>query len=182
MITTVEPAVETQTDDLSLSNSVNIVRADFAACRVKFRWFGTTKTLSSSQKSQAAESFGAEGKAISAAKRLIDTKNERYRALTSVKSQINRYWKDSSLAYPEAGIRLIKQDCIDEFNHVLRGYETELNEGVRLLDEHFSDLKRRRVLDWDRCLTPAIIRSRWQTSFLWNGISPTSPLPTIYGV
>ena len=141
MSTIVEPAAESRTDDLSLSSSVNRVKADFAACRVKFRWFGTTKTLSTSQKSQAAESFGAEGKAISAAKRLIDTKNERYRALTSVKSQINRYWKESSLAYPEAGIRLIKQDCIDEFNRILRGYEEELKDGVRQLDEHFVELK-----------------------------------------
>ena len=141
MSTIVEPTAENQTDSRTLSSSVNRARADFAACRVKFRWFGTTKTLSSSQKSQAAESFGAEGKAISAAKRLIDTKNERYRALTSVKSQITRYWKDSSLAYPEAGIRLIKQDRIDEFNNVLRGYEEELSEGVRLLDEHFAELK-----------------------------------------
>ena len=141
MSTIVEPAVLHQTSDQSLSSSVARVRSDFAACRVKFRWFGTTKTLSSTQKSQAAESFGAEGKAISAAKRLIDTKNEQYRALTSVKSRINRYWKDSSLAYPEAGIRLIKQDRIDEFNHVLQGFEGELQECVHQLDEHFSELK-----------------------------------------
>ena len=117
------------------------VRADFAACRIKFQWFGTTKTLSSSQRSQAAESFGAEGKAISAAKRLIDTKQDEYRALTSLKSQITRYWKDSSLAYPEAGIRLIKQDRIDHFNHTLRGFKEELEVGVRHLDQHFMELK-----------------------------------------
>ena len=141
MSTIAEPITQHQTEDVSLSTSVARVRADFAACRVKFRWFGTTKTLSTSQKSQAAESFGAEGKAISAAKRLIDTKNEQYRALTSIKSRINRYWKDSSLAYPEPGIRLIKQDRIDEFNHVLRGYEEELQDGVRLLDDDFTSLK-----------------------------------------
>ena len=106
-----------------------------------FAGLARPRRLSTSQKSQAAESFGAEGKAISAAKRLIDTKNERYRALTSVKSQINRYWKESSLAYPEPGIRLIKQDCIDEFNRVLRGYEEELKDGVRHLDDHFVELK-----------------------------------------
>ncbi len=141
MSTIVEPETESRTDGQSLSNSANRVRADFASCRVKFRWFGTTKSLSSAQKSQAAESFGAEGKAISAAKRLIDTKDERYRALTSLKSQITKYWKDSSLAFPEAGIRLIKQDRIDDFNHALRGYEAELEAGVQLLNEHFSELK-----------------------------------------
>ena len=141
MSTIAEPESESHLGDSSLSTSANRVRAEFAACRVKFRWFGTTKTLSSAQKSQAAESFGAEGKAISAAKRLIDTKDDRYRALTSLRSQTTKYWKDSSLAFPEAGIRLLKQNRIDEFNHTLRGYEEELEAGVRLLDEQFSELK-----------------------------------------
>ena len=125
----------------SLSSSANQVRAEFAACRVKFRWFGTTKTLSTAQKSQAAESFGAQEKAISAAKRLIDTKDDRYRVLTSVKSTITRYWKDSSLAFPEPGIRLIRQDRIDDFDHKLGGYREELGSAVTLLDEHFAELK-----------------------------------------
>ena len=125
----------------SLSSSANQVRADFAACRVKFRWFGTTKTLSTAQKSQAAESFGAQGKAISAAKRLIDTKNDRYRVLTSMRSAIVRYWKDSSLAFPEPGIRLIRQDRIDDFDLKLAGYQQELQTAVDSLDEHFNELK-----------------------------------------
>ena len=142
MSTLIETETAGQTaDSRALSSSAHRVQADFAACRVKFRWLGTTKTLSSSQKNQAAQSFGAQGKAISAAKRLIDTKNDRYRALTALKSQITRYWKDSSLAYPEAGIRLIKQNRIDEFDHTFRGYEEELEAAVRFLDEDFAELK-----------------------------------------
>ena len=137
--------LESETDQFSgsdsLSESVNQVRSDFAACRVKFRWFGTTKTLSTAQKSQAAESFGAQGKAISAAKRLIDTKNDRYRVLTSVKSTIVRYWKDSSLAFPEPGIRLIRQERIDDFDLKLARYQQELQTAVSSLDEHFNELK-----------------------------------------
>ena len=137
--------LESETDQFSgsdsLSESVNQVRSDFAACRVKFRWFGTTKTLSTAQKSQAAESFGAQGKAISAAKRLIDTKNDRYRVLTSVKSTIVRYWKDSSLASPEPGIRLIRQERIDDFDLKLARYQQELQTAVSSLDEHFNELK-----------------------------------------
>jgi hypothetical protein len=142
MSTLLEPGtVDSNQNAGTLSSSANQVRAEFAACRVKFRWFGTTKTLSASQKTQAAQSFGAEGKAISAAKRLIDTKHDRYRALTSLKSQIIRYWKDHSLAYPEAGTRLIKQDRIDDFNQTLRGYKEDLEVCVGLLDEHFDELR-----------------------------------------
>jgi hypothetical protein len=141
MSTLLEPETNQVSDSDSLSNSVNQVRGDFAACRVKFRWFGTTKTLSTAQKSQAAESFGAQGKAISAAKRLIDTKNDRYRVSTSIKSNIVRYWRDSSLAFPEPGIRLIRQDRIDAFDLQLARYQQELQTAVGSLDEHFNELK-----------------------------------------
>ena len=142
MSTVLEPETEGRNNDESVvASSVNRIRTDFAACRVKFRWFGTTKTLTTAQKSQAAESFGAQGKAISAAKRLIDTKDDRYRVLTSIKSTITRYWKDSSLAFPEPGIRLIRQDCIDEFDDKLRAYRDELDSAVASLDNQFSTLK-----------------------------------------
>ena len=132
---------ESTQDSTTEATAVNRVRNNFIACRVKFRWFGTSKSLTSDQKSRAAESFGADGAAISAAKRLIDTKHESYRALTSVKSQINRYWKDSSLPYPESGIRLIRNDAVDEFNSSLLGFKEQLDAAVVDLNIHFSELK-----------------------------------------
>ena len=123
------------------ANAVENIRTSFAACRLKFNWLGTTKSLNTEQKSQAAESFGAESAAISAGKRLIDTKHEAYRALTSLKSQITRFWKDNSLAYPESGLRLIRQNKIEEFNLRLEEFQGELEAAVLRLDYHFHDLK-----------------------------------------
>ena len=140
MSTTLEP--ETRIDPNQQSQTAaERVRHSFAACRVKFKWLGTSKSLSSEQKSQAAESFGAEGDSISAGKKLIDTKHEAFKALTSLKSQINKYWKDNSLPYPETGVRLIKHDRIDEFNSTLEDYREQLLAGVRLLDDHFAEIK-----------------------------------------
>jgi hypothetical protein len=132
---------ESSTNLTNSTNAVSRVRQNFIACRVKFKWFGTSKTLTSDQTTQAAESFGAEGAAISAAKRLIDTKHESYRSLTSIKSQINQFWRDSSLPYPEAGIRLIRNDAVDDFNSSLIDFKRELKSGVVELNRHFSDLK-----------------------------------------
>ena len=73
------------------------LRQNFAACRLSFKWLGTSKTLSSEQKTQAAEAFNADGDSISAGKKLINTKHNAYKALTSLKSQATRYWKDNSL-------------------------------------------------------------------------------------
>ncbi len=132
---------EPATGSLTSDNTVSRLRQNFMACRVKFRWFGTSKALTTNQRTQAAESFGAEAAAISAAKRLIDTKHQSYRALTSTKSQINRFWRESSLPYPESGIRLIRNDAVDEFNTALTLFKSELESGVYELDHHFAELK-----------------------------------------
>lgn len=125
----------------SETNAIDRIRNNFLACRVKFKWFGTNKSLTPDQKSRAAESFGAEGAAISAAKRLIDTKHECYRALTSVKNQINRFWRESSLPYPEPGIRLIPNDSVDSFNSTLLTFKEQLETAIAVLDEHYWELK-----------------------------------------
>ena len=127
--------------DSTTTTAAQRVRTSFAACRLKFTWLGTTKSLSNAQKSQAAETFGAASESISAGKRLFDTKHESYKALTSLKSQITRFWKDNSLAYPESGIRLIRQNRIDEFNDTFDDFRSQLEAAVRRLDDHFHDLK-----------------------------------------
>jgi hypothetical protein len=62
-----------------------------AALRLSFTWFGTRKTLSTEQKAQAAESFGAEREFLSAGKKLIDTRDPAFRAVTAVRSQAMSY-------------------------------------------------------------------------------------------
>ena len=56
-----------------------------------------------------AETFGAESPFLSAAKRLLDTRDPAFRAVTAVKNQAVAYFKGSSLPYPEPGIRLVRQ-------------------------------------------------------------------------
>ena len=46
-----------------------------------------------------------------------------------------------SLPYPEPGIRLIRQDRIDEFTAKIREFQTELAEAVENLDRHYYELK-----------------------------------------
>src|SRR2546430_2597120 len=92
------------------------LRTSFAAVRVSFTWLGVRKALSTEQRAQAAESFGAEGQFLSAAKKLLDTKHPAFRSVSSVRSQIVSYWKGMSLPYPEPGMRLIKQDEIQSFS------------------------------------------------------------------
>jgi hypothetical protein len=117
------------------------LRTTMAACRVRFTWFGVQKTLTPEQKAQAAEPFDAEAKSLSAAKRLLDTKHAAFRAVNAVRGKIDAYWKGISLPFPEPGVRLIRQDRVDEFAATLADYKVELDDAVDNLDRHYAELK-----------------------------------------
>ncbi len=117
------------------------LRTTMAAVRVSLSWFGTRKTLTAEQRTQAADTFGAEGAFLSAGKKLLDTGHEKYKAVTAVKGRIIALWKSMSLPYPEPGIRLIRQDQIEEFNAQMETLKGELDVAVRELDQHYEQLK-----------------------------------------
>src|SRR5665647_324313 len=117
------------------------LQAAFAAVRVSFTWLGVRKTLTSDQRAQAAEPFGAEQNYLSAAKKLLDTRDPRFRAVTSIRSRIVSYWKGMTLPYPEPAIRLIRQDQIQPFDTTVRELTQELDEAVGRLDDHYDALK-----------------------------------------
>src|SRR6185436_12580587 len=99
-----------------------------------FTWLGVRKTLSPDQKSQAAESFGAEGAFLSAGKKLLDTRHPAFKAVSSVRGRMIAFWKSVSLPYPEPGIRLIRQDDISAFTVQMTTLKAELQEAVQELD------------------------------------------------
>ena len=117
------------------------LRSTMTAARLSFNWLGVRKSLSSSQKDQAANSFGAAGKFLSAGKKLLDTSHPAFKAVTSIRGQTVAYWKGISLPFPESGIRLIPQDSIDEFNDRIAVFGNELDEAVLQLDRHYDELR-----------------------------------------
>ncbi len=129
------------TDAPESTSASRRLRATVAAVRVSFTWFGTRKTLTQQQRTQAAESFGAEGQFLSAGKKLLDTRHPRFQAVTAIRNRANAYWRSVSLPYPDSGIRLIRQDSVDSFNSQFTLFKDELDEAVRQLDEQFSLLK-----------------------------------------
>lgn len=123
------------------SSASERLRTTMAAMRLSFAWFGTRKTLTTDQRAQAAESFGAEGEFLSAGKKLLDTRHPKFKAVTSVRSRAIQFWRALSLPYPEAGIRLIKQDDISLIVTQMTSLRGELAEAVEQLDAHFGELK-----------------------------------------
>jgi hypothetical protein len=123
------------------SSPAERLRTTMAAMRLSFTWFGVRKTLTNEQKAQAAESFGAEGEFLSAGKKLLDTRHEKFKAVTAIRNRAVQAWKGISLPYPEAGIRLIKQSDLEYINSQMTGFKDELAEAVADLDRHYADLK-----------------------------------------
>jgi len=112
-----------------------------AAARLSFAWLGVRKTLNAQQKNQAADSFGAEGKYLSAGKKLLDTSHPAYKSVTAIRGRAVAYWKGISLPYPEPGVRLIRQDGINDFDTHVAAFRAELDEAVVELDRHYGELK-----------------------------------------
>ena len=118
------------------------LRFTMAAARLSFTWLGVRKSLTSAQKNQAADSFGAEGKFLSAGKKLLDTSHPAFKAVTAIRGKTLAYWKSVSLPYPEPGIRLIRQEMIEPFDAQLSRFQHELDEAVTELDRHYDELRR----------------------------------------
>lgn len=117
------------------------LRGTMAAARLSFTWLGVRKSLTAEQKNQAADSFGAEGKFLSAGKKLLDTSHPAFKAVTAIKGRCQSYWRAVSLAYPEPGIRLIKQESLGDFDRQIGSFREELTDAVAKLDQHYADLR-----------------------------------------
>jgi hypothetical protein len=117
------------------------LRTTMAAVRVSFTWLGVRKTLTAEQRAEAAEPFGANAQFLSAGKKLIDTGHPAFKAVTTIRNRAKQCWASMSLPYPEPGIRLIRQDRVDDFDAKMREFKEELAEAVATLDRHYTELK-----------------------------------------
>ncbi len=141
---------EPATGSPDTSTPADRLRGTMAAVKLSFTWLGTRKTLTVEQKNQAADSFGAEGKFLSAGKKLLDTSHPAFKAVTAIKGRCQSYWRAVSLPYPEPGIRLISQRAIGDFDRQVSEFRDELTESVITLDRHYDELRsaaRRRLGD-----------------------------------
>jgi hypothetical protein len=158
------------------------------AIRVSFTWFGTRKTLTPQQKEQAAESFGAEGQFLTAAKKVLDSRHPAFRAVTAVRHRVLTYWKGITLPYPEPGIRLIGRRDVGAFDVQMTTLKQELAEGVVELNRHYAQLQsaaRTRLgslynpLDY-----PASLEGLFDMAWDWPSVEPPSYLrqlsPVLY--
>lgn len=117
------------------------LRTQTAAVRIRHRKLGTRKALTVSQRNAVAEVFHADTGVLSASKRLLNTKHEAFRQVLAVRRSATEYWRQSTAAYPEPGIRLIRRDRIEAFNTQMVAFKADLGERVKALEEAYAELR-----------------------------------------
>jgi hypothetical protein len=164
------------------------LRANMLATRVCITWLGVRKSLNANQKHQAADSFNAEGKFLSAGKKLLDTSHTAFKAVTAIRGRARAYWQGCTLPFPEPGIRLLRHDAVDAFNEHMRGFQAELHEAVQELASHYDTLvtdARLRLGDlFDRSDYPATLDNQFAIDFDFPSVEPPPYLqflsPSVY--
>jgi hypothetical protein len=128
-------------DWTSLLTSAQRLRITMAACRVRFTWLGVEKTLTAEQNARAAQRFQAAPDFLRATKRLIDVHHPTFRALTSIRGQIESYWRGLTLPFPEPCLRLIPLDRIEAFDRQMNAYRMQLQDAARELERDLDQVK-----------------------------------------
>jgi hypothetical protein len=103
---------------------------------------GLARSLTPEQRASAAAAFDAEAPSLSATKKLLDLRHPALRAVTAVRGGVQGYRRSLTLPFPEPGVRLIKQERVDEFARRMAGYRAELDDAVFNLDAHSAELRR----------------------------------------
>ena len=116
----------------------------WGAYEMSFTWMGVTKALSKEQKGEMAATFDAAADWLSGSKKIIDTKDPAYKALTDAKKAIKEYWEANSLPWPKDGVRLVKRETWSEVNDKLAGFRTALRSAALVLDNLLPNLIERR--------------------------------------
>ena len=112
-----------------------------AAVKLRRTVFGVRKRLSPTDRRRAADTFHTQQEFLSASKKLLDTSEPTYKAVTGTIGRARSYWKSMTVFYPVRGIRLIRKDLIDVFEAQMKVFEGELKSSLDQMCARYSQLK-----------------------------------------
>lgn len=115
--------------------------AEFRASKVSFTMMGTKRALDDAKLNTAAAAFGADTDFLGASKKLLNTKDPAFTAVTGIKSRIGRLWHDCTLPYTEPGVRLMRENRLNSFVEQITKYRDELHDAVAALESNYSRLR-----------------------------------------
>jgi hypothetical protein len=160
----------------------------FRPARVHFTWWGVHKTLTARQKEEVGLAQAADGRLLTAGKKLVDVRHGAFRTLTSVRSRAVAHWRRTTLPYIEPGVRLLRRSDVEEFVRALEGFRRELSEAEAELDATYEELKadacRRLGKLFDPTDYPAEVRGLFRLDWDFPSVEPPGYLlhlsPEVY--
>lgn len=156
------------------------LRRHAAAVRIHFIWWGVHKTLTTQQKEEVGATYSADARFLTAGKKLVDTRHEAFRKLTSIRNRTVSYWRGLTLPYTEPGVRLIRQSDIEAFVHTLEGFRDELIQAESDLnsvyDQIKSDARQRLGRLFNPSDYPPEVRNLFQVEWDFPSVEPPSYL------
>ena len=168
----------------SASGFARKLREETLACRVRVWKMGTRRALTTEQKEGLAEAYHANVKALSASKRLLDTKHPAYKRVRGILANAKGYWKGVSVPYPEPGVRLIRRSRVTQFTEQLAHYRGGLEDALIDLAACYEELRGRAMNDLGDLFSPADYPSRIDHEFAldWDfpSIAPPEYLKDIH--
>jgi hypothetical protein len=173
---------------LTAESPAQRLRRIAAAVRVMLHWWGVHRALTSQQKEEFGAVTSADARFLTAGKKLVDTRHEAFRRLTSIRTRITSYWRGVSLPYVEAGMRLIRQADIPAFVHTMEGFQDELRNAEDQLNEVYGEVKADAQNRLGRLFNPADypseIRNLFSVEWDFPSVEPPSYLmrvaPEVY--
>ena len=102
--------------------------------------FGLSRTVTDEQRERMADLFQAEAPSVRATKRLLNKRNEAYLRVTGLLNRAREIWQESTVPFPEPGMRLIRRDRIAQFDERMQAVKTELVEAVQALEAVYRDV------------------------------------------
>jgi hypothetical protein len=142
------PAAVLSVDDIPLvlpeprtQTAAESLRGQTMGTRVTLSVFGTHRAVSAVCREDMARSVEADGRDVSARKRLLNSKHPAFLACTNLRNRAETYWKQHTLPYPEIGTRLIKLTKVGDFEAQMTAFRDEMADLSRALDDHLQDLR-----------------------------------------
>jgi hypothetical protein len=159
------------------------LRRTAAAVRVSLHWWGVHRSLSTQQKEEVSAGYAADARFLTAGKKIIDTRHEAVRKLSSIKTRLGNYWRGLTLPFTEAGIRLIPQSDIEPFVHTMEGFRDELVNAEADLNAVYHDIKldaqRRLGRLYDPSDYPSEVRQMFTVEWDFPSVEPPNYLMRI---
>jgi len=170
-----KPQVSEKSVDASPSEKL---QQECCGCRLSFSWLASNKGLSDADKQGMALALGVtDRKALSASKRLFDSKQPWIKMANELRNRISNYWYGMTIPLAQAhtddvrlegGVRLVRRDQIEEFHNRMLAYKSEAETVEQKLVEHRDEILAASRKMLGNKFEASDYPARFQLSFRWG--------------